>query len=244
MSLQLAELAIHLPGSIPVFEKYGFNYYLDGEKSFREACLEKGLCHQRVASELEASSPTGHGPSLTLEEMDTGYLIDLINGQRHHRGTCSLDAAGSSLKRALAMTGNGILATRLAGLSSLFRKLKNSLLTHYQKEDKHLFPNLKKLLMIGKDKHLPPLHDRIRSIQTLMNELTQEHLRVLFLLEEIKSLMKQDPEATGETEEVRQLSLQLMAFESGFHFHLHIENNILFPRFKTLFGQMLARYQV
>ena len=41
--MTLSELAIHILGSIELFEKYNFNYYQNGKQTFKDACEEKGL---------------------------------------------------------------------------------------------------------------------------------------------------------------------------------------------------------
>ena len=50
--MTLAELAIHIPASIEMFEKYNFNYYQNGSQKFKDACEEKGLIFSEIDAEL------------------------------------------------------------------------------------------------------------------------------------------------------------------------------------------------
>jgi regulator of cell morphogenesis and NO signaling len=233
MPVQLAELAIHIPPSIVLFEKYGFNYYQNGSQTLKEACVQKGLDFNAIDKELAhlKKIQAGH---FTMEDMDLNVLIDRINGQHHdHEAEILLDMIADT--QALLKDGNTdsgqIKALEL--IESKFNYLKERLLMHCDKEDKVLFPLIRKIGPLQKDRS-PQFKGTITEIRELVKVLETEHMESISLIAELRGLLLNYDSAGSVSKGFPVLMAHFNDFELDFHVHIHIENNVLFPRIREM----------
>lgn len=236
MSLQLAELAIYIPSCIPLFEKYQLNYYLHGQQSLKQACADKALSFALIDAELKNLNPDSSlSYLLTLEEMDLARLIDFINGQHHaseEEVLALLKGHIQYLRSVEDVSSANIAAWDI--LIAKFEYLEKRLLTHCCKEDEVLFPLLRKLFEHRSDKNEHDVKQSTKAARELIAGLENEHREVITLFNEIKKLLLDIKSPLAFSPEYRVLMEKLHDFEYDFHIHLHIENNVLFPKFREL----------
>lgn len=233
--MTLSELAIHIPGSIELFEKYNFNYYQNGKQSFKEACEEKGLSFTEIDFELDQLQKSSKANTmLTLEDMSIDRLIDFINGQHHSNEEEVLERIDTNIKKMIAIPDleKSLLLT-LVRIDLKFSEFKEKLIRHCEKEDKILFPYMRKINGVRHDKTVNDI-----SFKNPIQLLESEHIQASSILSEIKSMTNGfsiEPDAPIAYQEIIK---SLQEFEKEFHMHLHIENNILFPKIIELEGQL------
>ena len=170
--MTLAELAIHIPASIEMFEKYNFNYYQNGSQKFKDACEEKGLVFSEIDAELN----------------------------------------------------------QLQKLDEKFTDFKDKLTKHCEKEDKILFPYMRKLCELRRDKIFTNTSQKNSFVKKPIQLLEAEHVQASSVLKEIKEITQNFSIQANAPKEYQKLMEHLKEFEVEFHVHLHIENNILFPK--------------
>lgn len=236
ITLQLAELAIYIPECIPLFENYGFNYYQNGNQTLKEACDEKGLLFadiDRELSELQRHSDQHY----TVEDMDISMLIHTINGQHHHNEAETLAAIHHDIRQFVAGYPAGLAdAMHLYSIDITFGELRTKLSDHCGKEDKLLFPQIGNLLLLQKEKPVMFQHAISKTI-SLINILEYEHTQAIQLLSEIVSALKKTEVPPGMSGAYQSLLQHFKTFEADFHMHIHIENNVLFPKIKNMSDQ-------
>ena len=154
MSLTLGELATHIPASIHLFEKYDFNYYQNGKQTFKEACEEKGLSFFDIDKELNQEQKNTKEPyALTLDDMGIDRLIDFINGQYHCNEAQILSLIQSQIQQLLNKSEcEEYLMVLLKEVEQKFSDLTEKLIHHCKKEDQILFPYIRKLFELKRDK--------------------------------------------------------------------------------------------
>lgn len=238
--MKLSELAIHIPSSIELFEKYNFDYYQDGEKSFKEACEEKGLVFSEIDEELnQLQSSSKKSEMLTLEDMSIDRLIDFINGQHHSNEEEVLNSLGSSIKKLLLNPElDSVLLLIIKKIDLKFADFRIKLKKHCEKEDKILFPHIRKLYDLRHDKILPEMEIKKNFSKNSIQLLENEHIEASSLLREIKAITGNYLVSVNAPKEYQTLMKNLKEFELEFHMHLHIENNILFPKVIALEEQL------
>lgn len=241
MPVTLAELAIHMPVSIQLFEKYGLDYYLNGKQSFREACEEKGLIFNEIDDELTELQGKG-ADTRTLEDMDIDRLIDFINGQYHSDESWVLLCIQTAIQQLITNLSCGPeIADMLRIIEPKFLTLKKELLKHCKKEDKVLFPYIRQLTKLRKYKQEKSFSRTALMIKNPIRVLEQEHVQVAKLLGEIRTAFRnyQVPERAPES--YGKLMKYIEKFEKDFHMHLHIENNVLFPKLIALEEELIKK---
>lgn len=241
--LTLKELAIHIPASIRLFEKYELNYYTNGEQTLRAACHDKGLSFEAIdaeMSELRESKLIVY--SFTLEDMSTERLVDFINGRYHSNERCLLNGMQEDMQRMLA-DPTCPQRDRLEAFTPLFARLRAQLLDHSGKEDEALFPLMRRLSGQHRSKVLKTSPEESRRMEAAIHGLRREHEGIIGLLEEVKKAARQFSVPANASAEYGALMHNLLLFEQDMHMHLHIENNILFPRLLSLCGTSFNQTQ-
>lgn len=235
-TLQLAELAIHIPECIPLFEKYGFDFYQSGNQTLKEACDEKGLCFAEIDEELNELQKHSNHP-YTVEDMDLELLINSINGQHHDNEAETLAAIHQAIRHLLAGSPAGAAhRERLCCIDKEFGELKEKLLSHCEKEDKVLFPQIRRLLVLQKEKAII-FQAAVSKTAGLIKTLELEHIQSVSTLKNIKGMLRELETAPEVLQEYHQLMKEFNIFEADFHMHIHIENNVLFPKIKDMSDQ-------
>ncbi|MES2131205.1 MAG: DUF542 domain-containing protein [Bacteroidota bacterium] len=233
ITLQLAELAIHIPECIPLFEKYGFDFYQNGNQTLKEACDEKGLHFPEIDQELSDLQKHSHH-RYTLDDMDLELLINSINGQHHDNEAETLASIHSAIQNLVADAPSDLAHIQtLCIIDKKFGELKEKLLHHCEKEDKVLFPQIRNLLVIQKEK-TAVLQDAVSKTISFIKTLELEHTHSVNLLKEIKYALNNFETPPEVSKEYNDLMMQLKAFEADFHMHIHMENNVLFPKIKDM----------
>jgi regulator of cell morphogenesis and NO signaling len=230
--MTLAELAIHIPASIEMFEKYNFNYYQNGSQKFKDACEEKGLVFSEIDAELnQLQKLSKTNTMLTLEDMSVDRLIDFINGQHHSNEAEVLDFIEESIKKLITNPNcDKALISILQKLDEKFTDFKDKLTKHCEKEDKILFPYMRKLCELRRDKIFTNTSQKNSFVKKPIQLLEAEHVQASSVLKEIKEITQNFSIQANAPKEYQKLMEHLKEFEVEFHVHLHIENNILFPK--------------
>ena len=114
-------------------------------------------------------------------------------------------------------------------VNNLFNELKEELLIHMQKEEKMLFPYIKKMVFVQKNELEFP-HPPFGSVSSPVAVMESEHDNAGSLARELRkaanNFLPPDDACNG----YRLLYSELADFESDLHVHIHLENNILFPK--------------
>lgn len=238
--MTLSELAIHIPAAIEVFEKYNLNYYQNGKQKFKEACEEKGLVFAEIDAELNQLQKLDKtNTMLTLEDMSVDRLIDFINGQHHSNEEEILNFIESNIKKIFLDSNlDKSLISSLEIIDLKFSEFKEKLLKHCEKEDQILFPYMRKLYEFRRDKNFINTIQNKHFLKNPIQLLESEHIQASQILTEIKNVTQGFSFKENSAEGYKKLMISLKEFEMEFHIHLHIENNILFPKIIALEEQL------
>lgn len=239
MPVTLDELAIRIPASIQLFEKYGLDYYQNGRQTLREACESAQLTFEHIDLELSQL----HEATRTLEDLSADRLIDYLNG-RYHFGEKELLHAIQTAMQQLLHSTDGELYRKLMRMDLLFKRLSVQLTAHCQKEDELFFPWMRKLIVLHRSKSAHVMSEIRGFISSPVTLLESEHGETLELLGEIKKIADNYATAPSDPSAYVTLMNDLKAFETDLHMHLHIENNILFPKLIELEEELTKHLKI
>lgn len=209
-----------------VFKKYGIDFCCGGKKSIAEVCKEKGLDLIQVQRELaQAGNITSLRP-LAFNEWNLDFLIDYIVNTHHAYVKKSLpDIKTYAMKVAKV---HGEWHPELMTILQLVTEIDEELSHHLLKEENVLFPYIKSLLDAKMGKPLQQAH--FGDIRNPIAMMETEHDMAGRLLEEIRELSNQYAIPEDACASYSLLFKMLQEFESDLHVHVHLENNILFPK--------------
>ncbi|MEO8434619.1 MAG: iron-sulfur cluster repair di-iron protein [Pyrinomonadaceae bacterium] len=222
------ELALEIPGATRVFEKMGIDYCCGGERSLADACTIAGVTFADAQKSLElTNAATADSDERDFQKTTLVELIDHIEAKHHSFTRLEIGRLKALLEKVCLAHGEN--HPELLRINLLFRELGADLETHMTKEEQVLFPYVIRMEAAAKQQ-IPLFRPPFVTIANPVRMMMLEHDRAGELLKEIRALSSNYiPPADG-CLSYQTLYTALAALEKDLHQHIHLENNILFPR--------------
>jgi regulator of cell morphogenesis and NO signaling len=210
-----------------VFKKYGLDFCCGGKKTVKEACAEKGLDVTKVEKELQQADKMPTSRPLPYGDWSLDFLSDYIVNTHHSYVRKNLPDIKAYAEKVMKVHGNH--HPELIRIHQLVQEIYAELMAHMVKEEKVLFPYVKELVAATNDTRL--LHAAaFGTVQNPINMMEMEHELVGKNLEEIRELSNNYLLPEDACASYSLLYRMLDEFEEDLHLHIHLENNILFPK--------------
>lgn len=216
----VAEIATGVPASVKTFLRYGIDFCCGGKVALGAACRDRGVDYEEVARAIHASAVDPAGPERDWRNAEPGELADHIVSRFHDPLREDLPALQQLAARVLASHGDKD-PDLARGISSALGELTAELLQHMAKEEAVLFPAIRRLDR-GARAGIP--------IDMPIAVMEQEHEHAGALLARLRALTSGYQVPAWGCRTVRALYSGLERLEREMHLHVHLENNILFPR--------------
>ncbi|MFC7736337.1 iron-sulfur cluster repair protein YtfE [Roseomonas sp. GCM10028921] len=207
---RVTEIAAALPGPTAVFRKHKLDFCCGGDVPLAEAAARRGASLPAIKAELATLLPR----QATAPE-ETGALIDLIETRYHATHRRELPELIRLARRVEAVHGDKPEAPR--GLADLLEEMGLELESHMQKEEAVLFP------MMRDGGH--PMIGHPVAMMRHEHDDHGEHLRAL------EALTNNGEPPAGACNTWRALFAGTRKLADDLMEHIHLENNVLFPRF-------------
>ena len=210
-----------------VFKKFGLDFCCGGKKTVKEACAEKGLDVAKVEQELQHADQLPSSRPVPYGDWSLDFLADYIVNTHHSYVNKTLPDISSYAAKVHQVHGNQ--HPELIRIHQLVDEIKAELTAHMAKEEKVLFPYIK-ALVAARNKTAPLQAAHFGTVQNPINMMEMEHELVGKNLEEIRSLSNNYALPEDACASYSLLYRLLNEFEDDLHLHIHLENNILFPK--------------
>lgn len=222
----VAEIALEGPQAAAVFEKLGIDYCCGGRKPLAAACEEAGVEVNQVEDLLKSAGPDEQ-PAENWSEQPLASLVGHIL-QKHH-SYCREEGLRLQPLLAKVVSKHGENHPDLVQVEELFTALRNELSMHMMKEEQMLFPYIIALEDAVAHRSSAP-RAPFGTVQNPVRMMVQEHDDAGRLTKEIRTLTGDFTTPQDACPSFKALYQGLEAFEADLHQHIHLENNILFPR--------------
>jgi regulator of cell morphogenesis and NO signaling len=233
------DVVLELPHATRVFEKLKIDYCCGGDTPLTETCANAGVKVEnleRMLAEVGQADGEGNG-AISLQKGDfqkrdfrTATLAELIGHilDKHHV------YAKEEMVRLEALIDKVIGAhgenhPELLRLGSLFQQLCDDLKPHMFKEEQILFPYIIEMERSALQKRQAPFAP-FGTVNNPIRMMMMEHDTVGGLLRDLRALSSNYAVPRDGCISYQTLYQALEAFEKDLHQHIHLENNILFPR--------------
>jgi regulator of cell morphogenesis and NO signaling len=222
------EYALEIPASTRIFEKLGIDYCCGGGTSLADACAQAGVALDEVLSSLMTNA-TSEG-DFADEEWHTMSQAELIAHivEKHHAFTREeLERLETLLAKVCGVHGHN--HPELFHIQDQFGKLRRDLEPHMLKEESVLFPYIIRMeeAIVGNQALTTPPFGKVRnSVRVMM----AEHEAAGYILGRIREASSDYTVPADGCISYKTLYSALADFEVDLHQHIHLENNILFPR--------------
>lgn len=223
----LGEIAAKDLRKAEVFKKYGLDFCCGGKKTVQEACAEKGLDVTAVEHELQHADKAVAARPLPYNEWNLDFLADYIVNTHHTYVRKNLPDIRAYASKVLEVHGKA--HPELEKIQPLVEAIAAELIAHMEKEEKVLFPYIKQLVQ-AKNNHQPNPQSSFGSIENPIKNMENEHEAVGNFVEEIRKFTKNFTLPEDACASYTLWYKMLEEFEEDLHLHIHLENNILFPK--------------
>ena len=224
----LAEIVTANHEAASVFEKYHLDFCCKGKRPLLEACKEKNLPGEQIAKELnEVINRSSITDGSLLNYISLTQLCDYIVDTHHAYVRQSSKQISFYLEK--IANKHGLRHPELLQIFKLFTALSEEMTSHMYKEENILFPRIKEL-EIHNTGNVPLGLPASGYIEAPIAVMEHEHDSAGSLLEQIRNKTNDYTPPADACTTYGVAFASLRAFEADLHQHVHMENNILFPR--------------
>jgi len=226
--LPIGQLVAERPSRTRIFERLGIDYCCSGDRTLADACREQDLDPATVATMLDAAleARSTDASETDWTEAPLGALIDHITSTHHSFLRRELPRLYQHLSKVARVHGNR--APWIITVKEVFDDLRAELESHMEKEESIVFPFIQALA----NGDTPPSTSALDGDPFAVVE--DEHEEAGAALKRIRDLSDGYSVPDGSCSTFRAAIDGLRELEYDLHQHIHKENNILFPRARSL----------
>lgn len=204
-----------------VFKEVGIDFCCGGKKTLSDACLEKGIDPEKLIDRFDDLKSQAVLPGQNFNEWSLDFLMDYIVNTHHKYVLKTLPELVFYTQKIANVHGDS--HPELTEVADLFGKINAELLQHLDNEEKVLFPAIKKVLKTSS----------ATAMETIISEITRmngEHEFAGGAMDKI-NVLTSGYEVPADGCNTYMVTFKLLQqFEDDLHIHVHLENNILYPK--------------
>ena len=221
----VGDIAVEMPGVIPTLERLGIDFCCGGQHSLAEACAKRDLQVAEVVEQIESQQKSDDSTSARWKQAPLKELSEYII-ERHHGFTRSQLKLIDDLM-AKVETRHGAEHPEVFQIGKAVAVMNSELLHHFGCEEATLFPYI---AAMG-TKNRPELPAVAKgTLDVPITRMMADHDQAGNELESLRKLTDNYTPPPSACPTWRALYRAMEDLEHDLHQHVHLENNILFPR--------------
>lgn len=210
--------------SSEIFDSYGIDYCCEGGLSVEEICKVKNIEVDIILNALKDLPNQEDEASIPFSEWPLDLLIDYIEKKHHRYVDFNIPELSGLLEKVIALYGEG--SPELKKVEKLFKEIAGELAVHMKKEELMIFPYIRKLVLLELHHKKIEKHPPFGNLENIIGGMLEDHRNEGDKFDEISDLTQ----GYKAPPELKNLLKKLEEFERDLHRHIHLENNILFPK--------------
>ena len=225
--LTIGEMVVADYRKAEVFRKFGLDYCCGGKKPLEEVCAKKGINPQPIQEALDALDQSPIEPTHDFEQWPLDKLSTHIV-EHHHQYVAAALPMLYELTAKVARV-HGERHPELVRIAQHFDAVGQELQSHMLKEERVLFPYIQELSQAqraGRGVEKPAFG----SVKNPIQKMESDHESAGGAMETIRQLSHDYTPPEDACTSYRVLFAKLQEFEQDLHQHVHLENNLLFPK--------------
>lgn len=204
-----------------VFKNAGIDFCCGGNKTLETACNEVNISQDEIENQLEELNNLPQMPGTNFKDWNAGFLCDYIVNTHHKLELNWLEQLKSYTKKIAEVHGEN--HPELIQIADLYLQAYEELIPHFRKEEEVLFPAIKETVKTKTDRYKPIILGAI-------NQMHSEHETAGGIFDEINKLSKGYKVPADGCNTFQVTYKLLKQLEDDIHVHIHLENNVLFPK--------------
>lgn len=223
------ELAVENPAATRIFERLGIDYCCGGNQSLQQACERAKVSMDQVVDSLEMAQETARAAKQPFDWQQEPLSVLIAHIKSTHHAYTREEVARLSALLQKVCSVHGKNHPELLDIQETFAGLGRELMTHLIKEEMVLFPFIERMeeAVIQREPVVPGPFGTVENPVAMMEH---EHSSAGQALREIRKASNEYVPPADACVSYQTLYKALVAFEADLHQHIHLENNVLFPR--------------
>ena len=209
-----------------IFKKYGIDFCCKGGRTIEEACSPKSLDKDQIYSDIE-NLPKTDGNSIDFNSWPLDLLADYVEKTHHRYVEEKMPVLQQFLDKLCKVHGGA--HPELFEIRDLFFASAQDLAAHMKKEELILFPFVKNMVK-AKISNEAIQQPHFGTVENPVNMMKHEHTVEGERLRKIADLTNEYTPPANACNTYKVTFAMLQDFENDLHKHIHLENNILFPK--------------
>ena len=205
-----------------VFKKYGIDFCCGGKVSISEACTDKGIDRIMLEMDLKKAAVTAIDPTQDFNNWEPAFLCDYIMNTHHKYVLKTLPELVFYTQKIAAVHGEH--HPELIEVADLFDTINTELLQHLKKEEEVLFPAIKEAFSTSGQSSPKSI------IASEIERMSAEHELAGGAMDRINQITGNYAVPDDGCSTYHVSFKMLSQFEADLHRHVHLENNILYPK--------------
>ena len=224
---KVKDIALANPAARQVLEEAGLDYCCGGGSSLRDACHQADIAEDDILKRLRESAQNACAEEGNWMTAPLRELTRHIREKHHNYVREAIPRTQKLLDKVVAKHGGS--HRELSEIRATFIEVAEEMILHMQKEEQILFPYIEALEQAagGTGSVEPPF---FQTVQNPIRMMTKEHDDVGALVRQIRRVSGEYQAPADACASFKALYEGLKEFEADLHQHVHLENNILFPR--------------
>jgi regulator of cell morphogenesis and NO signaling len=219
-----------------VFERHGIDFCCGGHRPVAEACSELGIDPAAVAVDLEAALANGGTDVPRFNTWDLDLLTGYIVANHHGYVRQAIGALRAHTRKVADVHGDNHPEVR--AIADRFEALAAELADHMAREERVLFPYVNGLAQARRGGPVPSAP--FGTVKNPIRMMEIEHQSAGDAMASIRTLSGGYALPADACTTYRVTYRELQAFEADLHRHVHLENNVLFPKALVLERQLIG----
>ena len=211
-----------------VFKRFGIDFCCGGGRTVKEACEKQGVSYSDLEAELlKMQHPDDVTEPMNFNAWDPRLLVDYILYTHHTYVRENIPLLQEFTAKVAKVHGHA--NPEVVEIAALFGEMAVELEQHMMKEEHILFPYVKRLAGL-RGLQEPMGQPPFGTVQNPIRMMELEHERAGEIMAEIRRLSHDFTPPDHACTTYRVSYFKLEEFEADLHKHIHLENNILFPK--------------
>ncbi len=229
ISRTIGEIAAENPAATAIFEKLGLDYCCGGGQTLAQACRAAGVSAKEVEASIEkaAEGARSKAPKRNWTAEPLADLMAHLRSTHHVYTRTAIERLEPLFDKVCAAHGKN--HSELLEMRTVFAGLAQELALHLMKEERVLFPYVERMEEAAIEKSAAPPAP-FGSVQNPIAMMLHEHDGAGDALRQLRALSEEYAPPADACASFRALYQALEELEADLHQHIHLENNVLFPR--------------
>ncbi len=216
--------------SAALFKKHKIDFCCNGNRTIAQACEQKKIDTDALVAQLNELPSMNQAAGIDYNAWPLDLLADYVEKTHHRYVQNKIPDILPFLNKIVRVHGER--HPELAEVEQLFNASASELSAHMKKEELILFPHIRKLY--AAQSTATPVQAAFGTVQNPIQVMMQEHDHEGERFRKIAELTNDYTPPADACNTYKVTFSMLKEFEDDLHLHIHIENNILFPKAITL----------